>query len=189
MERKLNLGERLDFTDIDLTAPEEVIKGVLNQLPNETNNIIWGKIDPYAGHVFSYKKSGFSGIAEALGTADKTVDIQDSLGKVGEESHKFECYLYTPEYEKYKYRVFFIKYDIANYPVEVILDDSVSKSVFGRNSGYIHTCHTREELEELVYNVFNSKRLVTVMQELIRINQAKKLAKIDMEANQRVDAE
>lgn len=86
----------------------------------------------------------------------------------------FECFLYTPEYDKYKYRMFFVKHDIANYPVEIILDESISESISDSNSGYIHTCNTRDELEVLIYSIFNSKRIVTVMQELIRINQAKK---------------
>lgn len=39
------------------------------------------------------------------------------------------------------------------------------------------TCSTREELEELIYKIFNSKKLISVMQELIRINQSKKALK------------
>ena len=76
-----------------------------------------------------------------------------------------------------------MKYDIANYPVDVILDESVARSISGSNSGYVHTCNTREELENLVYSIFNSKRIIVVMQELIRINQAKKAAKNDAETD------
>ena len=36
MAKKLNLGEKLDFTDIDLTAPDIVINELLEQLPIET---------------------------------------------------------------------------------------------------------------------------------------------------------
>lgn len=180
MDKKLSFREKLDFNDIDLTAPDKVIEEILSQLPKETNDIIMGKIQPYSGHVFSYKMAGLSGIAEALGNVDKTVDIQTDLGKIGQETHKFECFLYTPEYDKYKYRVFFVKYDTANYPVEVILDESIARSISGSSSRYIQTCNTREELETLTYNIFNSKRIVAVMQELIRINQAKKAAKANV---------
>lgn len=183
MDKKFSFGEKLDFSDIDLTAPNKVIEEILLQLPEETNGIIMGKIQPYSGHVFSYKEAGFSGIAKVLETVDKTIDIQADLGKIGQETHKFECFLYTPEYDKYKYRVFFVKYDIANYPVDVILDESVARSISGSNSGYVHTCNTREELENLVYSIFNSKRIIVVMQELIRINQAKKAAKNDAETD------
>lgn len=174
MSNKFDFSGKLDFSDIDLTAPEKVIGEILSQLPEATNDIIHGKIQPYNGAVFSYKKVGIYGIAEALGTTEKTVDIQHDLGKIGQETHKFECFLYTPEYEKYKYRVFFAKYDLSNYPVSIILDESVANSISASNSGYVYTCNTREELETLIYKVFASKRIITVMQELIHINQAKK---------------
>ena len=123
-----------------------------------------------------YTKANFSSLAAVI-RSDEEVDIQNDLGKIGQETHKFECYLYTPEYDKYKYRVFFVKYDTSNYPVNIILEESVARSISGNNSGYIMTCSTREELEELVYKIFNSKKLISVMQELIRINQSKKALK------------
>jgi hypothetical protein len=189
MDKRLNLNGKLDFSDIDLTAPDKVIEEILSQLPEETNGIIFGKIQPYNGHVFSYKMTGLSGIAQAISTAEKTVDIQEDLGKIGGETHKFECFLYTPEYDKYKYRVFFVKYDIANYPVSITLDESVSKSISNTNTGYIYTCNTREELEELIFRILSSKRIVAVMQELIRINQAKKDVKSEVETNNTIAAE
>ena len=182
MDRKFSFSERLDFSDIDLTAPDQVIEEILSQLPDETNNIIMGKIQPYNGPVSSYKMIKFSGMDKALEETNRTVDIQNDLGEIGQETHKFECFLYTPEYDKYKYRVFFVKYDIANYPVDIILDESVARSISGVRPGYICTCNTREELETLVYNIFNSKRLIAVMQELIRINQTKKSIKNEMES-------
>lgn len=66
MNSKFNFNEKLDFSDIDLTASEKVIEEILSQLPEETNGIILSKIQPYSGHVFSYKRAGFSGIAEAF---------------------------------------------------------------------------------------------------------------------------
>ena len=44
MSKKLNLSGKLDFTDIDLTAPEVVINELLEELPAETNGLICGKI-------------------------------------------------------------------------------------------------------------------------------------------------
>lgn len=174
MDKKLNISERLDFNDIDLTAPEKVISEILAQLSEETKGIICGNIAAYNGHVMSYRKVSFSALAEAIGTTEKEVNIQNDLGKIGQDTHKFECYLYTPEHDKYKYRVFFVKYDTSNYPVSIILEESVARSVSGDNSGYVISCATRDELEELIYKIFNSKKLISVMQELIRINQSKK---------------
>ena len=175
MSIKLNLNEKLDFSDIDLTAPDRVINELLAQLPEETNGLVNGKIQEYSGYVMSYTERGLSSIAAAIGAADRKVDIQDDLGEIGTQTYKFECYLYTPEYEKYRYRMFFIKYNISHYPVTVVLEDSVARSVLGANGGYVCACNTRTELEDLVVRILTSKRIVAVMQELIRVNQAKKL--------------
>ena len=50
----------------------------------------------------------------------------------------------------------------------------MQKSISGTSGEYIYTCDTRNELEELVVNVLTSKRIITVMQELIRVNQSKR---------------
>lgn len=189
MAKRLNLGEKLDFTDIDLTAPDIVINELLEQLPIETDGLICGKIQPYDGHIMSYiKKSGMASLAATLGTVqEKEVDIQSQLGEIGTETHKFECYLYTPEYETYRYRMFFTKYDVSTYPATVVLEESIAKSISGTNSGYIYTCNTRDELEELIVSVLTSKRIIKVMQELIRVNQAKKISEKKEEANVEVE--
>lgn len=177
MEKKLNLNEKLDFVEIDLTAPETVIDTLLKQLPVETNDLICGKIQPYSGPIMSYtKRSTISSITAELGTANREVDIQEDLGKIGTETYKFECYLYTPEYEKYRYRMFFLKYNISNYPATIVLEESIAKSILARSYKYIYTCDNRDELEELIINILTSKRIIAVMQELIRVNQAKKMS-------------
>ena len=190
MEKKLNISDKLDFNDIDLTAPEKVISEILEQLKQETKDIICGRIEAYEGHVMSYTRQGFSSLTKAIGSMDEEIDIQTELGKIGQEIHKFECYLYTPEYDKYKYRLFFVKYDTAHYPVDIILEESIARSIMSGDSRYIFSCTTREKLEELMYRIFNSKKLVSIMQELIRINQSKKASRdTDMSGNQTEDYE
>lgn len=58
MSKKLNLSGKLDFTDIDLTAPEVVINELLEELPAETNGLICGKIQSYSGHVCHTRLEG-----------------------------------------------------------------------------------------------------------------------------------
>lgn len=179
MGKNLNLSEKLDFNVTDLTAPDRVIEEILSELPKETNGIILGKIEAYNGPVFSCTTFQLSeltngNLAEALG--GKTVDIQKDLGEIGQEEYKYECFLYTPEYDKYKYRVFFVNYSISNYPVDIILEESVAESI-SDSGAYVYKCGTREELESLIFRIFSSKRVISVMQNLIWINQAKKSAK------------
>ena len=174
MSVTLDFSGKLDFSEIDLTAPNKVVEEILKQLPDSTHGIVSGAITEYNGHVVSYTTTRTS-IAEALGTisSEKTVDIQKSLGKMGEESKKYECYLYTPGYTKYRYRLFFMRYGIANYPVQFTLENSIAQSIEGIGSGYIFVCNKREEVETLVFKILTCKKTISVMQELIRINQAK----------------
>ena len=114
MNKDLNLSGMLDFSEVDLTAPDKVIEEILAQLPEVTQNIVSGSIVKYDGHVTSYTTTRTS-LAEVVGTItmEKQIDIQDSLGKCGEENKKFECFLYTSGYTKYKYLMFFMKYGIS----------------------------------------------------------------------------
>ena len=174
MQRKLNISDKLEFENIDMTAAEIVIQEILDELPQETAGIIFGRIETYDGPVTSYIKRGMTfDLSSVLGTEDKTIDIQTHLGEMGQEMHKFECYIYTPEYENYKYRIFFAKYGVANYPVDIILDESVAESISAARGAYVRVCNTREDIENLIYNIFSSKKIISVMQTLIRINQSK----------------
>lgn len=175
MENKLNLSGKLDFSDIDLTAPNKVVEEIVAQLAHATNDIIHGAIVEYNGHITSYTKAGWSAISTALGTIDTKVDIQTTLGKSGEEEHKYELYLHTPLHKHYKFRILYLQYGIANYPVKVVLEQNVANDVYDEsNASYIVTCDNRDELEELIYSILNSKKIIRVMQELIRINQVQK---------------
>lgn len=176
MAKKLGVGGKLDFSNIDLTAPDIVVGEIAAQISDETNGIVHGVVEPYDGRVYSYtSRSGVLSVAEALGQSEKKVDIQTTLGKRGEEVNKFEFFLNTPSYEQYKYRVCYLKYGLGNYPVDVILEQSIAKDInTDSSSSYIYKCNTREELEDLIVRIVCSDRVIGVMQELIRINQIQK---------------
>ena len=76
MSKTLNLAGMLDFSEVDLTAPDKVIEEILEQLPEDTQNIIWGRIVAYDGHVTSYTSIKTS-LAEAIGKSSN--NIPDSL--------------------------------------------------------------------------------------------------------------
>lgn len=171
---KLNFHDKLSYDDIDLTAPDIVIQEIVLQIKDETNGIITGNVTPYDGPVTSYHTStGISGLQAALGTLDKEIDIQDSLGKYGEQTRKYEFYLSTPVFDQYQYRICFLQYGVANYPVKVILEQAIANEINEaiHNSNYIYECTSRSELEKLIVAIMYSKTVINVMQELIRINQ------------------
>lgn len=175
MGKLLGLNEKLDFKEKDLTAPDKVIEEFLNQLPEETNGIVLGKIAVYDGRVLPYTTDAFSGIREMFSTWNKPENIQEDLGGIGEEKHRFECYLYTPEYSSYKYRLFFAEYGIANYPVDIVLEESIAEEIRKDWSGYIYSCKTKRDLDDLLICIFSSKRILQIMQKFIKINQVKKV--------------
>ena len=174
MSKKLDITKMLDFSEMDMTPPNEVVEGILKQLPENTNQIIEGKISEYNGHVTSYTKT--VPFADALGAMTKgnRVDVQDSLGAQGEEEHKYECCIYTAAYDAYKYRMFFLKYGIARYPVQFILEEGIARSIPDFTANYIIICNNRDDVEELTLEILESKKVLGIMQELIHINQAKK---------------
>lgn len=169
---EINLTERLQFDGIDLTRPDMVIKEIADQLEVQTKGIIKGIIEPYDNPIFSHRKPGFverlSISSEAV--QGKNVDIQDNLGKVGEQFHKFEFYLCTPKYNSYKYRVCFFQYGIGYYPTVLVVDSSIAQEV-GYGSKYIFDCNNPSEIKELFLSIFNTKKITQVMQELINIFQ------------------
>lgn len=67
-----------------------------------------------------------------------------------------------------------MKYGIANYPVQFTLEESIARSIQGSNLNYIVICNNREDVENLIFKILTSKKVLEVMQELIRIYQAKK---------------
>ncbi len=172
---KINLSGKLNFENIDLTAPNIVIENIASQIKEQTNNTIIGSIETYDGIVipsYNTPRNILTSLNSALYSENESLKIQRSLGKNGDETNKYEFYLSTPIFKQYKYRICFIQYGIANYPVNVVLEQSVAdeikKSV---NSDYIYKCNNRTELENLIINVINTKQVINVMQELIYVHQ------------------
>ena len=166
-----DFSDKLDFADIDLTPPEKVIEEIAAQFEQATKGLVCVRIEGYDGHIFSYKQS-FAGIANMLADKTKDYDIQNDLGKLGEETHKYEVCLYTPLYENYKFRVFFLKYGVASYPVTLVLEQSVAKSI--KSSNYILSRDDRTGLECLVEKILNSDAVLEIVQEMIRVNQIRR---------------
>lgn len=189
-----SLKDKLDLSEIDLTPPDEIVKNFLSELPDITKNMVIGKLETYKGHVETYTTTELiypprtinqmlSDMCPKHATDKeprepkevvKRVDIQNDLGKQGEKYRDFECFLQTPQYEKYKYRLFFMRYGLAKYPVQFTLEESIANSISSLNSRYIVKKNNRAEVESLMSSIFSSPKVVNVIQELIRISQSEK---------------
>ena len=171
---KIELKDKLSFNTEDLTAPNIVIENIVSQINGETDGMVFGSVEKYEGAVESYVSPAVLDLG-FIKTETK-VDIQESLGKIGDEVHKYEFFLNTPVYEQYQYRVCFIEYGTANYPVKVIVEQSIADEInkSGYNSKYVYLCRNRSELEKLIISVIYSKKVISVIQELINIYQIHK---------------
>ena len=179
MSKELNIFEMLDFSEKDLTAPNQVVEEILKQLPENTQKIIFGQISEYKGAALSNENETEDWM-EALRTmtSKRHAEIQKNLGKQGEKNKVYECFLYTAGYAEYKYRMFFMEFGLANYPGEIYLEESIIRSITNSiqddDLGCTIICNERKELEDLVMSVLTSKKVLEIMQELIRIYQAKR---------------
>lgn len=183
----LNLGERLLFDNLDLTPPEAVIKDLIAMIKEETRGIVIGVISQYEGEIEPYKRTirtpmpGLTAFAQALSSPMQPkeeiveVDIQSNLGKEGDPIVKYEFYLGTPAFEQYKYRICFLQHGTANYPVKVVLEQSIADEINkqGKNSNCIYVKTNKDELEALIREIISSKTVIEVMQELINIHYIK----------------
>lgn len=176
MNNSIDFTDKLDFSNIDLTPPDKVIKEILDKLPKLTRDIVFGAITEYDGDIVSHASGSVSSIFAALSApvvSEGYVDIQQHLGKQGAKDKKFECYLYTSVFKEYKYRMFFMKYGIANYPVQFTLEESIARDIQGSGANYVFSFNNRKEVENFLYEILNSQKVIGVMQELIWVYKAK----------------
>ena len=183
----LNLNEKLQFDNFDLTPPTDFLDNIIDQIKIQTNGNIIGKYLNYKGEIKKNKKTIFKPQSYGLATIASlcspskfedevvSVNIQNDLGILNKEVFKYELFLTTPYYEQYKFRICFLQNTIATYPVKVVLEQNIADEVNkkGINSNYIFYCNTPTEFENLMLDIFNSKRIKEVMQEIININYIK----------------
>ena len=181
---KLDFSNDLIFDKTDLTPPKHIVENLIAELKEATKGIIEGVITNYDGPIEPYKKvvtkmplPGLTAITSALSSSLQPqeeiveVDIQNNLGKTGDTLQTFEFYITTPVFQQYQYRICFLQHGVANYPVKVVLEQSVADEINkrGLNSTCTYTRSSPSELEELLFDIIYSKKLKTIMQELINV--------------------
>ena len=181
---KLDFSNDLDFDNYDLKPAKQIVEEFIVELKKATKDKIIGVITDYNGAIEPYKKvvtkmpmSGLSAFASAFSSSLQPqeeiveVDIQQNLGKTGDTLQTYEFYITTPAYEQYQYRICFLQHGVANYPVKVVLEQSIADEINkkGLNSTCIYPCCSPSELENLLLDIIYSRTLKTIMQELINI--------------------
>ena len=164
-----------DFTfgkDQDPTVADLILK-YINLLPQVTNNYVVGTLELYDGPIFSHKKTvGAVAALAAITEKEVKVDIQDSLGLQSNTGDvQLKVTLRATKLNNYSYVLMYSKNGIAEYPVTVVLDDSISqelnKEIYSKQYGYIYHFDDSVAFDCFLDSVFSSKRLISVIQEII----------------------
>ncbi len=170
-----DFNKDFDFDSGLNEAPENVFSSICKQISEATLGMVNGNLKEYEGPIESYMETP---TIEAI-TLDLNQfvekDIQNDLGEVkGEISIKYEFYLTASQLKNYKYRILFLEYGINGYPVEVVLEQGIADEINAEeNSDYIYEIKDKEGLECFAYQVINSKKIQTIIQELITLSQRK----------------
>lgn len=165
---KYKLDSDYNFSDVDVIIPEQVMRDVCDELNRITKGFVTGNVCEYEGNIESYDTLGMMASLAASLNAVTKVDIQDKLGAIGDEIFKYELYLTASQIESYKYRILFISYGIAGYPVKVVLEQGIADELNNKeDSEYIYILECKEEFEKLLVNIFNSNIIKKVIQDLI----------------------
>lgn len=166
MSYNLGLKGKIKSEKMDLTPPDEILKSLCDEIREETDGEIEGVVLPYGGRMKSYtRKGGMLGY-----TQDEEVNIQDSLGAVGNKISRFEFCLATPIYKDFRYRLMLVEYDLAVYPATVVLEEDISDQI-QEITGYDYEveCNSREEFENLAIAAIKTKKVRQMMQQLLKI--------------------
>ena len=166
------------FELVDKNTPEQVIRNEIRQIEEATKHYVIGEISEYNGEIYSYTKEVGLGVALREIQATKTidVDIQDELGELSDEKHRYEVYLKVKHMDNYKYRLMFVDYGAVSYPVTIILNEELAIEYSGRmNDSFL--IGSMKELHNLVDKVINSKTLLNIIQNLINESLRRERAK------------
>ena len=169
MKKELSYEGILNYGNKENEPPNAVVSRVGSQLKELTNGFIEGVVKEYKGHIESYSQpSSMASISAALGKTVVHRDIQKDLGAIGYETFTFEFYITSSMLETYKFRIFFFEYGMGSYPVKIVLEQGIADEVFCENdTNYVLEYSTKSELESLVTNILRTKRVISVMQDLI----------------------
>ncbi len=162
------MNSTFTFDLIDVCVPEEVIRKSLEQIGEATRNYVVGVVAHYSGEIYSYTKPiGFVAAMRSIqtsGTVD--VDIQDELGDLSNESHRYEVYLSVKNMDNYKYRLMFVDYGAVAYPVTIVLNDVLAEEYCDQRKDSF-SIDSMKELQELMDIIINSQTLFKLIQSLI----------------------
>ncbi len=159
---------KLDLGDVDLVSPVSILENTSDEIERITKGLVKGVVSPYSGPIKSYSiASPLANLAATVALATReTYDIQADLGEIGYTEMQYDYCLTVPSLPNYKYRVMFLSIGIGGYPAELILQEDIAQEVLTGNR-YIVRVQNRTEYETLVQRIFQSEKVISIIQELL----------------------
>ena len=157
------------------TPPNEIVQTQCEHLKKITQGRIIAKISSYFGPVSSYTVPSLGQVlatlAEKVSLAgtDKTVDIQEDLGDIGESPNRFftfEFFITSIATPNYKYRIMFLRYEIGYYPLAIVLDDEIAIDI---NENQTIICENEKSFNDMLEKIINSAKVKKVILNLYAI--------------------
>ena len=139
---------KFEFKLKDEYTPEVAIMKILSQIEEATQGYVQGKVEVYNGPINSYKQPGLAAFLNNSSIMDdeKTIDIQDELGEIGTENHKYEVFLAVKGLPHYKYRMMFI---------------------YSGQYKELFKCDSMKTLQDMMEKIINSEPMIAFIQKLI----------------------
>ena len=163
-----------------INNPKDLIQEQCEYLNKQTNGNIVARVTQYDGNVKSYNTASLFDVAGGLRAIAEGshFEVQSVLGSVGDDnSIAYEFYVTSKKTPKYKFRAFLIYHDVFIYPVTFVIEEGIAYELFGNNNieennhnNYTVVATDEREFVELFSKIINSKRLTTVIENLIKLN-------------------
>lgn len=163
-----NLNTEYEFNNENFETPDLILEDICKQLNNITKSFVQGNVKKFDGQIESYSMLSIdTGLNNML-----KVNIQDELGEVGDKAVlRYEFFISAPKIKNYKYRIMFLEYGITGYPVKIVLEQGIADELNDKeNSGYVYEIETKQEFEDIVVRIINTKKIRKIIQDLINIS-------------------
>lgn len=158
---------KFEFKLKDEYTPEVAIMKILSQIEEATQGYVQGKVEVYDGPIYSYKQPSLASLlGSSLPDVEKTIDIQEKLGEIGTENHKYEVFLAVKGLPHYKYRMMFIEYGMISYPVTIVMDNELAMIYSGQDKE-LFKCDSMKTLQDMMEKIINSEPMIAFIQKLI----------------------
>jgi len=177
-----NLWENLKLKQpSSINPPEKILESQCDILRKLTNGWVVAKIAKYDGktssdhetssdHKFDLKTLLINMVSLPQESESEPepepepFNVQQDLGEVGDNSFSFEFYITSPHAPHYKFRIMFLNYSLEFYPVKLVLDECIAKSI--GETGYILRCESEEAFIDALDRIFSSSEVERVINSL-----------------------